>query len=441
MKLISLSWIFFLPCLLTAQTVISIKIDGAINPTAAAFIHRSIETAVREKAECMIIQINTPGGLLESTRMIVSDILNSPVPVIAFVAPGGAHAGSAGVFITMAANIAAMAPGTNLGAAHPVDLQGQQDVEMNDKATNDAAAFIRSISNQRHRNAEWAELAVRKSVSLTEQEALRQNVIDLIARNTTDLLQQIDGKAVIVAGGPGAAIGSSGATPGEGTRILHTRSAQVEALEMGFTEKILDLISNPNLTYILFLLGLYGILFELYNPGSILPGIVGVISLILAFYSMQTLPVNYAGVALIIFAIVLFLLDIKLASHGLLALGGIVSLFLGSIMLIRPGPDMEFARVSRTVIVAATTVTALFFLTVIGLGLRAQRRRPVTGPEAMTGIRGEAVDQLDPLGRVKIQGEYWKAESVAGVINAGDKVRVTGVQDLKLYVERATDGL
>lgn len=431
MKLISLSWILFLPCLLTAQTVISIKIDGTINPTAAAFIHRSIETAITEKAECIVIQLNTPGGLLESTRTIVSDILNSPVPVVAFVAPGGAHAGSAGVFITLAANIAAMAPGTNLGAAHPVDLQGQQDAGMNDKATNDAAAFIRTISDRRHRNAEWAELAVRKSVSLTEQEALKQNVIDLVARNTNDLLQQIDGRTVLVTEGPGA----------EGSLILHTRSAHVETLEMGFTEKILDLISNPNLTYILFLLGLYGILFELYNPGSILPGIVGVISLILALYSMQTLPVNYAGLALIIFAIVLFLLDIKLASHGLLALGGIVSLFLGSIMLIRPGPNMEFARISRTVIIAATTVTALFFLTVIGLGLKAQRRQPVTGPEAMTGITGEAIDPLDPLGRVKILGEYWKAESVAGIINAGEKIRVTRVQDLKLYVERLINDL
>jgi len=323
MKLISIPLLLFLPLLLSAQTVIFIKLDGTINPATAEFIHRSIEKASREKAECLVIQLNTPGGLLESTRRIVSDMLESPVPVVVFVAPGGAHAGSAGVFITLAAHIAAMAPGTNLGSAHPVDLQGRQDQDsvMSDKITNDAAAFIRTIAEKRHRNGQWAELAVRKSLSLTENEALAQNVIDLIAKGPEDLLRQLDGKT----------------TEGRGSVILHTRSARIESLEMGFTEKILDLISNPNITYILLLLGLYGLLFEFYNPGAILPGIVGVISLILAFYSMQTLPVNYAGLALIIFAVLLFLLDIKLASHGLLAIGGIVSLLLGSILLIRPG--------------------------------------------------------------------------------------------------------
>lgn len=421
MKRFSLSLLLLLPLLLPAQIVISTSIDGVINPVAAGYIHRSIEKATQEKAECLIIHLNTPGGLLESTRMIVRDILGSPIPIVVFVSPGGAHAGSAGVFITLAANIAAMAPGTNLGAAHPVDLQGQSDTTMNTKVTNDASAFIRTITARRHRNGQWAELAVRNSLSITEEEALSQNVIDLVAANTDDLLSRIEGKTINTT---------------EGARVLHTRSAHIEYLELGFTEKILDLISNPNFTYILLLLGLYGLLFELYNPGSILPGIVGFISLVLAFYSMQTLPVNYAGVALIVFAVILFLLDLKLASHGILAIGGIVSLLLGSIMLIRPGRDQEFLGISRVVIVAATTVTALFFLTVIGLGLKAQRNKPVTGPDSMNGSIGESIDILNPMGRVMIQGEYWQAESVAGEIAPGEKVRVTGMKNLKLFVER-----
>ncbi|HEX9510585.1 MAG TPA: nodulation protein NfeD [Puia sp.] len=421
MKLISIPLLFLLPLLLSAQTVIFIKLDKTVNPATAGFIHRSIEKATREKAECLVIQLNTPGGLLESTRRIVSDMLESPVPVVVFVSPAGAHAGSAGVFITFAAHIAAMAPGTNLGAAHPVDLQGQVDTVMNDKITNDAAAFIRTIAEKRHRNGQWAELAVRKSVSLTENEALAQNVIDLIAKDPEDLLRQIDGK-------------NTGS--GNGSGVLHTRSARIESLEMGFTEKILDLISNPNITYILLMLGLYGLLFELYNPGSILPGIVGVISLILAFYSMQTLPVNYAGLALIIFAIILFLLDIKLASHGLLAIGGIVSLLLGSIMLIRPGSGSDFGGISRVVIVVSTVITALFFLTIIGLGLKAQRGKPVTGPEGLIGEIGETLEALIPIGSIRVHGEHWKAESVAGNIEPGEKVRVIRMQDWKLYVER-----
>ncbi|MHA4806493.1 NfeD family protein [Flavitalea flava] len=416
MKHFALFLLFLMPLVLPAQSVIFIKIDGTINPVAAGFIHRSLEKATQEKATCLIIQLNTPGGLLASTRLIVSDLLESKVPVVVYVSPGGAHAGSAGVFLTLAADLAAMAPGTNLGAAHPVDLQGQSDSVMGDKVTNDAAAFIRSIAEKRHHNGKWAEAAVRKSVSLTEQEALSENVIDLIARNTEDLLGQLDGKTV-------------------GTAILHTRSARVETLEMSFTEKILDLISNPNFTYILLMLGMYGILFEFFNPGSILPGIVGVISLILAFYAMQTLPVNYAGLALIVFALLLFVLDLKLASHGLLAIGGVVALLLGSLMLIRPGTGPDFVGISKVIIVAFTTVTALFFLGVIGMGLKAQQRKQVTGPEAMIGATGITLEALTPTGMIRFQGEHWKAESVSGPIDKGKKVRIRNVQHLKLFVE------
>jgi len=418
---------FFLFCIiistniwLGAQVIYEIKIDGTINPVAAAFIHRSIETARDGHAECLIIHLNTPGGLLKSTRVIVSDILESSIPVVVFVSPGGAHAGSAGVFITLAANIAAMSPGTNIGAAHPVNLQNQMDSVMNEKATNDAAAFIRSIAEKRKRNLKWAEEAVRKSLSITENEALEKNVIDLIAKSNEDLLKQIDGKQIDV---------------GSAIKTLHTKDAKVQTLEMATTEKILDILSDPNIAYILLLLGMYGIMFELYNPGAILPGIVGVISLIIAFYSMHALPINYAGLALIVFAIVLFLLEIKIVSHGVLAIGGVISLLLGSMMLIRPGSSLELVKISWSVIIFSVTMTSLFFLFVLGLGLRAQRLKPLTGIEGMIGEIGEAIEPIDPAGTVNVHGETWKAESSEGKISAGEKVRVLEVKNLKLRVE------
>lgn len=418
-----LSYCFFLlllPAFVFAQKVVSINIDGTINPVSADFIRNSIERAGSENAECIIIHLNTPGGLLKSTRVIVSEILESPVPVVVYVSPGGAHAGSAGVFITLAAHIAAMAPGTNIGAAHPVAMQSQMDTTMNEKTTNDAAAFIRSIAEKRHRNIEWAERAVRRSYSYTETEALQDSVIDLIAKNEKELLEMIDGRIVEVT---------------TGSKALQTGAAAVVVYEMSFLEKLLDIISDPNIAYILLLLGLYGIFFELYNPGAILPGIVGVISLILAFYSMHSLPVNYAGLALIIFAIILFILEIKIVSHGLLAIGGVVSLLLGSMMLIKSGSSLEMARISRAVIISATAVTALFFLFIVGLGLKAQRRKVVTGIEALIGDTGEVMETLSPAGTVRVQGEIWKAESLAGSINKGDKVRVKEMKNFTLYVE------
>lgn len=397
------------------------KVDGTINPASADFIRNGIEKAVLEKAECIIIHLNTPGGLLKSTRVIVSDILESKVPVVVYVSPGGAHAGSAGVFITLAAHISAMAPGTNIGAAHPVTLQNQMDSTMNEKATNDAAAFIRTIAEKRHHNVEWAENAVRKSFSYSETEALEDSAIHLIAKDETDLLARINGKIVELS---------------SGTKTLNTATASVKQHKMSVWEKILDIISDPNIAYILFLLGLYGLMFELYNPGAILPGIVGVIALILALYSMHTLPINYAGVALIVFAVILFLLEIKIVSHGLLAIGGVISLLLGSMMLIRSDSSLEMAKISRGVIIGATIVSALFFLFVIGFGIRAQRRKVVTGIQGLIGDIGEVVDTLSPVGIVKIQGERWNAESVSGIIDKGEKVRIKEMKGLKLIVEK-----
>ena len=414
-------FLFLFPIVTDAQTVISIKIDGTINPASADFIHNGIEKASREKAECIIIHLNTPGGLLKSTRMIVSDLLESSVPVIVYISPGGAQAGSAGVFITLAAHIAAMAPGTNIGAAHPVTLQNQIDSIMNEKVTNDAAAFIRSIAEKRHHNIEWAENAVRKSFSYSETEALKDSAIDIIAKSETDLLAKIDGKIVYLS---------------SGTKTLHTASAIVKEHKMSAWEKILNIISDPNIAYILFLLGLYGLMFELYNPGSILPGIVGVIALILALYSMHTLPINYAGLALIIFSVILFLLEIKIVSHGLLAIGGIISLLLGSMMLIKSSSSLEMVKISRSIIISATIVTALFFLFVVGLGIKAQRRKVVTGIEGLVGDIGEVMETLSPIGIIKVQGEIWNAESLSGTINNGEKVKIKEMKNLKLFVEK-----
>jgi len=413
-------FLFLAPASLVAQTVVSMKIDGAINPVTAGFIHDGIEKAKKENAECLLIHLNTPGGLLKSTRIIVSDILQSPVPVIVYVSPAGAQSGSAGVFITLAAHIAAMTPGTNIGAAHPVTLQGTMDSIMGEKVTNDAAAFIRSIAEKRNRNIEWAENAVRKSFSYSETEALEDSAVDLIAKNEQDLLNLVDGKTIVL---------------NNGTKTLHTKTARIERYEMNVFQKFLNIISDPSIAYILLMLGMFGILFEFFNPGAILPGIVGVISLILAYYAMHTLPVNFAGLALIIFALFLFLLEIKIVSHGMLAIGGIVSLLLGSMMLIKPGSALEMAKISRPVIIAATAVAALFFLLIIGLGIKAQRRKAVTGPESFIGATGEVMDMLAPTGTVKVQGETWNAESIAGNISQGEKVRIKEIKNLKLYVE------
>jgi len=419
-RLLPYFFIFFLfPASVVAQKVISMKIHGNINPVSADFIHNGIEKAKNENAECLLIQLNTPGGLVTSTREIVSDILESPVPVIVYVSPGGAHAGSAGVFITLAAHIAAMAPGTNIGAAHPVTMQ-QIDTIMNEKITNDAAAFIRTIAKKRNRSMAWAESSVRRSFAYTETEALEDSAIDLIAKNEQELLKLVDGRTVEL---------SSGA------KTLHTASATVSTYRMSIWEKMLDLISDPNITYILFLVGLFGILFELYNPGAILPGIAGVIAMVLSLYSMHTLPINYAGLALIIFAVILFLLEIKIVSHGLLAIGGIISLLLGSMMLLKSGSSPDAVRISRAVIFSATAVTAVFFLFIIGVGIKAQRRKPVTGAEAMIGATGEVIDELSPAGTVKVQGEIWNAESIAGNINAGEKVKITALKNMKVFVE------
>jgi membrane-bound serine protease (ClpP class) len=427
--MIKFSYIFLLLGFLLANNtdrntnVTMITYDGAITPACSDFVKLGIESAVKNNSECLIIRLNTPGGLLKSTRIIVSDILESKIPIVVYVSPAGAQAASAGVFITMSAHIAAMSSGTNIGAAHPVSMQGEQDSIMSEKATNDAAAFIRSISEKRSRNMKWAEDAVRKSLSLSETEALKQNVIDLISPNINDLLKQINGREVETT---------------IGKKALNTMDAKVNEVEMTISLKLLTILSDPNIAYILFMIGLYGLLFEIFNPGVIFPGVIGGICIILAFYSMHTLPINYAGLALIVFAIVLFILEIKVISHGILTIGGVISLIIGSIMLINVESGLEVVMISWEVIALFVILTVLFFAFAITLGIKAQKRKPTTGTEGLIKKIGTAITDLNPDGTVKIHGEIWNAESIEGKIESKSTVEIVDVQNLKLKVKKIT---
>ncbi|HAB51433.1 MAG: serine protease [Ignavibacteria bacterium RIFOXYB2_FULL_35_12] len=402
------------------SNVTLITYDGAITPACSDFIKLGLESAEQNKSECLIIKLNTPGGLLKSTRVIVSDILESKIPIVVYVSPGGAQAASAGVFITMAAHIAAMSPGTNIGAAHPVSMQGERDSIMSEKATNDAAAFIRSISEKRNRNIKWAEDAVRKSLSLSETEALKKNVIDLISPNIEELLKKINERKIETV---------------TGKKILNTVNAKINEVEMTFSLKLLTILSDPNIAYILFMIGLYGLLFEIFNPGVIFPGVIGGICIILAFYSMHTLPINYAGLALIIFAIILFILEIKVVSHGILSIGGVISLIIGSIMLINVESGLEVVKISWEVVALFVILTVLFFAFAITLGIKAQKSKPTTGTQGLLKSFGEAITDLNPDGEVRIHGEIWNAESIEGKIEAKSKVEVVEIQNLKLKVK------
>ncbi|KPK77826.1 MAG: serine protease, partial [candidate division Zixibacteria bacterium SM23_73] len=330
--------LLFLPwaSLLFAQQkhVALVRIDGPIGPISSRIILKAIESSVEDSSEALVIELNTPGGLDESMRLVTKDILNSQVPVIVYVSPSGSRAASAGVFITLSAHIAAMAPGTNIGAAHPVSMGGQVDSTMMEKVENDAAAYIKSIATKRNKNAEWAEEAVRKSVSVTEYEALKLNVIDLVTDNVRDLLDSCDGRKV---------------TLPAGERTLNTKGVEVRKIEIGWRDRVLDVISNPNIAYILFSIGMLGIFFEFSNPGAIFPGIIGGICLILAFFAFQSLPINYAGLLLMALAIIFFILEVKITSYGALTIGGIVSLFLGSIMLFES--PLPYMRASLPIII------------------------------------------------------------------------------------------
>ena len=394
-----------------------VTVSDAITPPIGEYILKSIRQAAESGAQAIVIQLDTPGGLDLSMRDIIKECLNATVPVVVYVSPSGARAASAGVLITISAHVAAMAPGTNIGAAHPVAMGiGKADETMMEKVENDAVAYGRGIADQRGRNADWIEEAIRKSVSVTAEEALRLKVIDLVAEDLERLLEKIDGREVKLA---------------SGTRVLKTKGAEINRREMGFREKVLITISNPNIAFILFLLGLAGLYFEFSSPGVILPGIIGGISLILAFFAFQTLPVNYAGILLILFAVILFIAEIKVVSHGVLTIGGVVSLVLGSIMLFE-SPDPAL-RVSWSVLVPAVAIVSLFFVGVISIAVRAQMRKVMTSREGLIGARGEALSDVHERGKVLIGGEYWNAFSREPIAK-GKKVEVVAVDGLNVEV-------
>ncbi|MBP8985009.1 MAG: nodulation protein NfeD [Syntrophobacterales bacterium] len=395
-----------------------ISVNSAITPPVSEYIVKSIEGSTRDGSAGVIIELDTPGGLDSAMRDIVKSLLNSKIPVFVYVSPPGARAASAGAIITVAANIAAMAPGTNIGAAHPVGIGiGKMDETMVEKVVNDMAAYARGIAVQRGRNAEWVEKAVRKSVSVTAEEALRLRVIDYVAPDVESLLNQTDGKEVILA---------------SGKTTLKTKGAVVNRKKMGFRERVLTTISDPNIAYLLMLIGLAGLYFEFAHPGAVIPGVVGGISLILAFFALQTLPVNYAGVLMILLAIILFIAEVKVVSHGILTIGGIVSLILGSLILYE-SPDPAL-RVSLGVMVPAIVLVSLFFVAVISLAVKAQLRKPETGMEGMVGKEGVAITAIHQAGKVLVGGEYWNAESERG-ISEGSRIKVLGMKGLKLIVE------
>ena len=396
--------------------VLVMRLDGTVSPVSAHALARAIERAHRESYSALVVEVDTPGGLETSMREIVKQLLAAPVPVLAWVAPGGARAASAGVFVVMAADVAAMAPGTNIGAATPVNLQGGMDSTLARKATHDAAAFARTIANQRGRNAQWAERAVREAVSVSETEAVEQRIVDFTAATLEELLARADGRTW---------------KRGSQSRTLAVAGQPVDRIVPGFRQRLLGVIADPNVAYILMMLGFYGMLFELQNPGALLPGIVGGICLLLAFLAFSVLPVNYAGIALIVLAIVFFLAEIKVASHGLLSAGGVLALVLGSVILF----DVQGTglRLSWSVIAAAAVVTLGFFVFVVGAGLMAQRRRVATGSQGLIGQRATAVERLDPGGRVRLGDEIWNAISSVPV-DTGAELEVLGVDGLRLRV-------
>ena len=409
------------PYLLYAQQseVYVIEVADAISPGTAEFIKSGIRKAEENGAACIIIELDTPGGLAESMRKIVQDILASRVPVVVFVYPSGARAASAGVMITMAADVAAMAPGTNIGAAHPVGAGGKDiDGKMSEKVINDMVAHAKSVAERRGRNAKWVEDAIRESVSVTETEALKDKIIDLIAKDTDDLIQQLNGRELKDRG------------------VLNLDNAKKVVLEETLRTKILKTISNPNIAYILMMIGLAGLYFELSHPGAIFPGVIGGISLILAFFALQTLPVNYAGILLIVLAIIFFIMEMKITSYGLLSVAGIVSLLLGSLMLFEGNtPDM---KLSLNVLLPTIILISGFFVVIASLVFRAQISKPTTGSRGLVGEIGIVKQALTPEGKVFVHGELWNARA-RETIDEDVKVRVVEVVNLVLEVEPVDD--
>ena len=408
------------------DNVVVVKLSGAINPAVAEYVSYEISQANAEKDSLIVLHMDTPGGLDTSMREIIKKIQSSEVPVASFVAPTGSRAASAGTFITIASHIAAMAPGTNIGAAHPINMLGggndnEQAKTMEKKVVNDAAAYIRSLAELRKRNARWAELAVVNSVSISAEEAMKLNVIDFVAGDVKALVLAIHGREVQLA---------------SGSVRLKTKNLKIIYHEMNPRQKLLDIISNPNVTYILMMLGLVGLFFELSNPGLILPGVIGSISLILALYAMQTLPINYAGLLLILFGVILFITEINVMSYGLLSVSGVISIFLGSTMLI--DSDDPALQISRAILYPTLALTVILSSGIVMLATRTRSLKKLGGMEGMIGETGLVKEALNPQGRVLVHGELWEAEADTQ-ITEGERVQVDFVQGLRIKVSKVED--
>jgi membrane-bound serine protease (ClpP class) len=387
----------------------------------ADYLIEGINKAEKAGASAVVIRMDTPGGMVTSVKTIIKTMENSKLPIIVYVAPSGSSAASAGAIITVAADVAAMAPGTNIGAAHPVGGGGQQiDSVMSDKIINDLTAYIRGIVLNKGRNADWIEKAIRESVSITSKEALDLKVIDVLADSVPDLLTKVDGRKI---------------QKNNAEVILKTANAKIEKVAMGWRFKILDMIANPNIAYVLMMVGMIGIMMELYNPGVVFPGVIGGISFLLALFALQVLPVNYVGVMLIILSIILFVAELKISSYGLLSIGAIISLTLGSIMLF--DTDEAAMRVSWTVIIPTVAMVSSFFIFALGLAVKAWMRKPMTGVQGLIGEVGTALTDLEQTGKVAVRGEYWNARA-DGRIPKGERVRVLRVENMLLFVTRDT---
>jgi membrane-bound serine protease (ClpP class) len=404
--------------------VLVARVDTPIQPAAANYLKKILRAAEQEGAALVVVELSTPGGLLTSTREMTSAILRSKVPVVTYVAPSGAQSASAGFFILIAGDVAAMAPSTNAGAAHPVGGEGQElPKTLNEKAEQDARAYMRSLARQRGRNADKAEAAVSKSISYTETEAKEAGLIELIARDLPDLVKQLEGRTIKRVGGE--------------TATLKLADARIETREMSKIEKLIGFVTHPNVAYLLFMAGLLGLYFELSSPGAVLPGVVGGIALILALYAFSVLPVNLAGLALILFAIVLFIAEVKVVSHGVLAIGGAIALIAGSLLLFSGRGEETLYRIDLSIIVPALVLT----LAIVGLltwrTLELRMRPARTGSEGMVGELARVVESFSApgTGRILVHGEYWDAEGPPGLL-PGEVVRIAGVEGLRVRVER-----